>query len=1114
MMEPAPRSPRSPKDLTPIAAYSPRGVRSFAYLRVLARIVLALPVCASVGSARAGDFVPADSEVAALLPGQSLHLVSALEVGSFVRPGGWRLEQCAVERADVPAKLGRDALTFRGTSAEAAKGDFDVGGPLPGEALALGCWFHLAEGANVREVGFQFYDNEGEALLYLVPANWTGWKWVETPITAAALKQAYPQRDKNGAPDMPIKGVHIIWWSKGPGPSAVTVDGVVARVRMPEEERARGPGVEVLSSTDVAGGQRVGGSLLLTNPGDKPATVRIELSLQRDGTLFDRPLPDPVRGPDLARGARSWTMAGGERIAENTLTDGLDYTAAETAYRTNYWESADEFVELDKPTEITSMGWLAGDANWVWKADVSSSADGKTFVPVPELQGVDLHGKWGEQLFPPFKPLHAKAIQLHYHRDGKKMDVVRMPAALHLWHGADGEPFELPRAGEQLDAVDLTNDVPAGSFDVVPFEFKPKLSAGQYLLAGKVRAGGTATLLARPVFIEPPRLENVGIDSRFGLNASQPSLAREHHKLGVGWVRFENFKWSMVSPAPHQYAFDGTVDPWDVNLDDVTRGYRDAGLNILPMMFLAPRWASGAGDSVLEGVRLSQPPKAPADFGEFAFQSVARYGSRKIDAGQLKTRDRASGLNRIRYFELGNEPDLNPLRDKAKPPTWGAWAGSMDQWWEMWRFGAEAVGRADPDAILVSPGFAGATAETVDQMRVHKYADGKCPLDYIGVVSVHFYSGRTPPEVARGDVNAAQGYDVSFVEQLKRLVEWRNRYKPGAPIWMTETGYDTGGPIGTNERTQAARLPRVVALCLANGVDKVMVYRESGSTPSRHAASGVLRDDLSRRPSWYTYATLIRQLQGAKPECRLPSKDDNVWLQTWRRDGKTMLMAYCVGGEAKLGVEVGKATVTDAFGGVAHVDSTRELALSEFPVYVSDMADESALEPLSQEAKRREEERKRQRDADAQRTAYLYCFGEVTEPLAVDIGKPRYYEPVSASVLYDAARGFGFVGKPASGNDYRQWLAARVERHAVQLDKNQVFQWDVRPGTYELRVNAAPWGDATELLLEGAADGPQSLKFAPGKGETATRQVKVEGGSLRLRAANRCLLRWLVLVEK
>ena len=37
------------------------------------------------------------------------------------------------------------------------------------------------------------------------------------------------------------------------------------------------------------------------------------------------------------------------------------------------------------------------------------------------------------------------------------------------------------------------------------------------------------------------------------------------------------------------------------------------------------------------------------------------------------------------------------------------------------------------------------------------------------------------------------------------------------------------------------------------------------------------------------------------------------------------------------------ALVTDAFGGVTQVDSTRELALSEFPLYISDMADESPV---------------------------------------------------------------------------------------------------------------------------------------------------------------------------
>src|SRR5437764_787325 len=102
------RRPRPPKTPPPTA-------RLCAFLRLLAPLLLVLPARLWVDSVRAGEFAPADSVVAALRPGQSLHLVSALDVGSFVRPGGWHMEQCVVQKADAPAKLGRDALTFRGT---------------------------------------------------------------------------------------------------------------------------------------------------------------------------------------------------------------------------------------------------------------------------------------------------------------------------------------------------------------------------------------------------------------------------------------------------------------------------------------------------------------------------------------------------------------------------------------------------------------------------------------------------------------------------------------------------------------------------------------------------------------------------------------------------------------------------------------------------------------------------------------------------------------------------------------------------------------------------------------------------------------------------------------
>ncbi len=60
---------------------------------------------------------------------------------------------------------------------------------------AIGCWMYVGESSNVGQVGLQFYDAEGEALSFLQPVDWTGWKWIETPITAEQRgSRRYPQK--------------------------------------------------------------------------------------------------------------------------------------------------------------------------------------------------------------------------------------------------------------------------------------------------------------------------------------------------------------------------------------------------------------------------------------------------------------------------------------------------------------------------------------------------------------------------------------------------------------------------------------------------------------------------------------------------------------------------------------------------------------------------------------------------------------------------------------------------------------------------------------------------------------------------------------------------------
>ena len=82
---------------------------------------------------------------------------------------------------------------------------------------------------------------------------------------------------------------------------------------------------------------------------------------------------------------------------------------------------------------------------------------------------------------------------------------------------------------------------------------------------------------------------------------------------------------------------------------------------------------------------------------------AARYGSKQHPDSVLLTPDKRSGLNLVKYYELWNEPNLNPSPTAA----WGGWAAPMDKYYEMMRFGAEAVKRADPDAVVTSAGYAG-----------------------------------------------------------------------------------------------------------------------------------------------------------------------------------------------------------------------------------------------------------------------------------------------------------------------------------------------------------------------------------------------------------------------
>ncbi|HEY3333109.1 MAG TPA: hypothetical protein VGK19_23955 [Capsulimonadaceae bacterium] len=1044
-------------------------------------------------------------------PGQRI-LLSSLSPGSDLQTGAWQMNATAAEAASpsITPKFGGGSLTFRGTaSIPGAKGDFGVAGQVLGACRSLEIWVHLAPDANCSTVGLQFHDSEGESLFALVPADWTGWKLLTFDLASQTIAQPYPQKEKNGRVDLPLRAIHVVWFAKAAGPSSVTVNELVALTD------ASADGLPVQAAFN---GPRVGepgvpysGRILLTNYTAADLSPVTTYSIQRDSSYYSTPQPDPVYGPDRAEGAKSWTVEDGKIIEEGSLTDGRDWTSGGTGWGKH--TELLQYVDLGRTLTIRRMAFKSGDSNWIFKVDIAASGDGKQYTPVAGLQGLDWHGRWGETVVPVAEPFAARFLRLRYHKDGEVANCLRTESALMVYSGSDGAAVDVPVIGETVASGAITPQVPARSFAAADIVSKAPLSAGAYLVSAKVVVDGKPQLFTSHYFVMPPAMAKRTLQesaaSRFGLNTALVEFAPRHQRLGIGWVRFENMKWPMISPKPDDYRFDGSVGPWNVQHDKIVEGYTSNSLNVLPFLFMTPDYATSAPPTVKQGRWASYPPKDNSLYADFTYQTAARYGATKHQPSDLKTPDKLSGLGKVNAFELWNEPNLTD-------PGWGPWVGTTAQYLEMFRAGAEGIKRADPTAKVTNGGTAGIDIDVLDPLASYRYADGKRPLDFVDVLNVHYYSGQIAPEIASVDGNAdrsgAKTGGRTFEEDLRRMVAWRNDNKPGLPIWMTETGYDSAGPFGTNERVQAARLPRVIMMILAAGIDKVFVYRESGSTPSMHACSGLQRNDGSLKPSWFTYATLIRQLDRVTSGTRLPYPDPNVRLYAWKRGAETIVTGWTVEGAAEIPMSLGACTVTDAFGSASQRNLTT-LPLTIYPVYITNIANLAPITALADKGRQADEAR----DAEAARQkklrAYLYDFGSTDIVGSVEVGNAPRFTPVVAKDVYSDDKGYGFTPNPAMSDEVWRWITDPLDRDGCRVEVNTHFHAKVAPGQYHVKLSVEPLGDSVNVTLGGIEGGDKVLAFTKAS-TTVETDIAVGTANVVVSFSGYAFVRWLSIIEK
>jgi hypothetical protein len=257
--------------------------------------------------------------------------------------------------------------------------------------------------------------------------------------------------------------------------------------------------------------------------------------------------------------------------------------------------------------------------------------------------------------------------------------------------------------------------------------------------------------------VAAPRSTFVGLVSEDVFRAApgyqDATLARER-KLGVDILR-QTFDWSTIEPSRGHFRL-ATTDRFVL----ATARY---GIAVLPILFNAPRWATGKTRPARSNV--VDPPRAPTSMAAFARVMVRRYGT----TGSLWRQNPDVPKVPIRDWQVWNEPNL--------PQYWGNQPDAA-AYAKLLRAVARAIHTSDHGARVLSAGL----------------SDSKLGVPFTTYVRALYAAG------ARGsfDVFALHPYSSSArgvlaaVEGTRALM--RHHGDARKPVWITEMGWASAGP--------------------------------------------------------------------------------------------------------------------------------------------------------------------------------------------------------------------------------------------------------------------------------------------------------------------------------
>jgi hypothetical protein len=319
----------------------------------------------------------------------------------------------------------------------------------------------------------------------------------------------------------------------------------------------------------------------------------------------------------------------------------------------------------------------------------------------------------------------------------------------------------------------------------------------------------------------------------------------------VHWIRRNGLFWADVEPAPGERHWQAVVE-----LEAELQAAYRAGLQTILIVHHTPAWAQGTS-----GVPCG--PIAPDDLddlAQFMTEVVTRY------------KDPPYG---VRYWELWNEPDVDPSLVKPNSP-FGCWGDQEDEYYggeyyaQMLQAVYPAIKAVDPQAQVLIGGLLLDKDPAFDELPnpPGRFMEGILRGgggDFFDIVSFHgyaWYDGQLGDwERQPSSWSARGGMVAGKVDFLRELL---SAYGYEKPLMLTEAGLLCAGcstpPPAAFLEAQAAYVPRLYIRNIALGLPATIWYTLDG--PGwRH--TGLLDKEQQPRPAYKTFSAMTTLLADA-----------------------------------------------------------------------------------------------------------------------------------------------------------------------------------------------------------------------------------------------------------